>query len=150
MSVIYTTTIQQIGNHAGIPVPDDVLEELGAGRRPRVVADIDGYVMRASVGSMGGHALLAFSRARREASGFAGGRAVTVQIRLDDDPEVVELPDDLAEALAASPGARAFFDGLAASYRKNFVAQVTSAKQAATRDRPIATTIQKLQAGEKR
>lgn len=150
MSVTYSTTIWQTGNNTGIPVPDHVLDELGAGRRPRVVADIDGYVMSASVGSMGGQALLAFSKARREASGFARGREVTVTIRLDDGPEHLEIPGDLAEALAGSPNARTFFDSLASSYRKNFVTQITSAKQAETRERRIATTIQKLEAGEKR
>ena len=65
MSVTHSTTIQQTGNNTGIPVPDDVLDELGAGRRPRVVADIDGYLTAASVGSMGGRALLAFSKAQK-------------------------------------------------------------------------------------
>lgn len=150
MSVTYRTTIQQTGNNTGIPVPDHVLDELGAGRRPRVVADVDGYVISATVGSMGGRALLAFSKAHREASGFAGGRDVTVSIRMDEDPEQLEIPADLADALAIAPDAKAFFDGLAASYRKNFVTQITSAKQPATRERRIATTIQKLQAGQQR
>ena len=150
MSVTYRTTIQQTGNNTGIPVPDHVLDELGAGRRPRVVADVDGYVMAASVGSMGGRALLSFSKHHREASGFAGGREVTVVIRLADGPEHLEIPADLAEALAASPDAQAFFDDLAPSYRKNFVTQITSAKQSATRERRIASTIEKLEAGQKR
>ena len=150
MSVTYRTTIHQTGNNTGVPVPDEVLEELGAGRRPRVVADIDGYVLTASVGSMGGHALLAFSKAHREASGIVGGQEVTVTIRVDDAPEQLDIPTDLAEALAASPRAEASFTELAPSQRKNFVTQVTSAKQASTRQRRIATTIAKLEAGQKR
>lgn len=150
MATTYRTTIEQVGNNTGVPVPDEVLEELDAGRRPRVVADIDGYVLAATVGSMGGRTLLAFSKAHREASGFTGGRDVTVAIRVDDAPEVLEIPDDLGAALAASPDAQAFFDSLAASYRRNFVTQVTSAKQAATRQRRVAATIEKLEAGEKR
>lgn len=150
MSVTYTTTIQQHGNNTGIPVPDEVLEELGAGRRPRVTADIDGYALSATVGSMGGRALLAFSKAHREASGLAGGQDVTVHIRVEKAPAPLDIPADLAAALAASPAAQTFFDGLAPSHRKNFVTQVTSAKQAATRERRIVTTIQKLEAGQKR
>lgn len=149
MPVTYRTTIQQTGNNTGIPVPDHVLDELGAGRRPRVSADVDGYPISASVGSMGGRALLSFSKAHRDASGLAGGDSVTVTIRLDDGDEL-EIPGDLAEALAASLAAKAFFDSLASSYRRNFVTQITSAKQAATRERRVATTLQKLEARQKR
>ncbi len=150
MSVTYRTTVQQSGNNTGIPIPDHVLDELGAGRRPRVRAEIDGYVLVASVGSMGGQAMLSFSKAHREASGFDGGRDVTVRIQVDDGDDDLEIPGDLDEALGASPDARAFFDSLASSYRKNFVTQITSAKQSETRERRIATTIEKLEAGQKR
>ncbi len=150
MSVTYRTAIAQTGNNTGIPVPDAVLDELGAGRRPKVVADIDGYVFSTTVGSMGGTAMLSFSKAHREASGYDGGREVSVTIALDHDPGSIVVPDDLAGALAASPEARAFFDSLAPSYQRNFVDRIEEAKQAPTRRRRIAATIEKLEVGQKR
>ncbi len=150
MTVTFRTTIRQFGNNTGIPVPDAALDELGAGRRPAVCADIDGYTVRSSLGSMGGQVMLSFSAAHRAASGFAGGRDVTVSLTLDDAPRQVDIPGDLDQAFAAAPDARSFFDGLASSYQRNFVAQIEAAKTAETRARRIATTIEKLGAGEKR
>ena len=75
MSVTYRTMIQQTGNNTGIPVPDEVLDDLGAGRRPRVVADVDGYVMSASVGSMGGLCWRSARRTERPPGSQANGKS---------------------------------------------------------------------------
>ncbi len=99
---------------------------------------------------MGSQVMLSFSAAHRKASGFAGGRDVTVSLTLDDAPREVDIPGDLDTAFASAPDARSFFDGLASSYQRNFVAQIEAAKTAETRDRRIATTIEKLAAGQKR
>ncbi len=150
MAVTYRTRIAQTGRNTGIPVPDEVLDQLGGGRRPKVAADINDYQLRTSLGSMGGVAMISFSAAHREASGLSGGDEVTVTLRLDDAPADVAVPPDLAAALAASAEARRQFDALAASYQRNFVTQVEAAKQPQTRARRIASTIAKLEAGEKR
>lgn len=150
MAVTFETTIEQFGNNTGIPIPEDALEALGGGRRPAVVADVDGYVVRASLGSMGGRVLLSFSAAHRAASGFAGGRDVTVTLELDDEPHTAEVPADLIEALAGEPEARAFFDTLAPGYQRNFVSQIEAARAPETRARRIAATVDKLRARQKR
>lgn len=151
MSVTYQTTVGRTGaKTTGIPVPDDVLEQLGGGRRPAVMADINGYRYTTTVGTMGGQALLSLSAAHRTASGLEGGDDVTVTLTIDDRPKTVELPTDLQTALDAAPQAHAFFDGLAPSARKNIVTQVTSAKTADTRARRIASYIEKLSAGKAR
>jgi uncharacterized protein YdeI (YjbR/CyaY-like superfamily) len=56
----------------------------------------------------------------------------------------VELPDDLAVALAARPGARDAFDRLSYTYRKEHVRSVESAKAAETRQRRIARIVEEL------
>ncbi|MGZ6267297.1 MAG: DUF1905 domain-containing protein, partial [Candidatus Limnocylindrales bacterium] len=44
------TTIEQTGpNTAGIPVSDDFVAALGAGRRPPVTVTINGYTYRSSI-----------------------------------------------------------------------------------------------------
>jgi hypothetical protein len=42
-SETYTTTIKGMGNNAGIPVPPEVLDRLGAGKRPSLLVDVNGY-----------------------------------------------------------------------------------------------------------
>lgn len=56
-----------------------------------------------------------------------------------DRSEALELPDELAEALAARPGATAAFDALSPSMRKQLIYHVDSAKRPDTRERRAAT-----------
>lgn len=142
----YSTHMRQTGNNTGIEVPDDVLEALGGGRRPAVRVTVNGYSFSATVGSMGGRAMLAFSAARRAESGLAGGDELEVEIELDAAPRSVDVPEDLAAALDAA-GARAAFDRLAPSARKAHVAAVEGAKAEATRQRRIAAIVAKLTDG---
>jgi uncharacterized protein YdeI (YjbR/CyaY-like superfamily) len=63
---------------------------------------------------------------------------------LDLEPRTVEVPEDLAAALADKPGARAAFDALSYTMRKEYVRQVESAKAQETRDRRISGIVAKL------
>ena len=42
------------GNNTGILVTDEIIERLGAGRRPGVVVNVNGYEYQNTVGVMGG------------------------------------------------------------------------------------------------
>ena len=42
-SVTFDTTVIATGNNTGIVVPDEMIERLGAGRRPAVVVNVNGY-----------------------------------------------------------------------------------------------------------
>lgn len=57
-----------------------------------------------------------------------------------DSVEALEVPDDLAAALDAEPGARAAYEGFSPSNRKAILWWVTSAKRPETRQRRIAET----------
>jgi uncharacterized protein YdeI (YjbR/CyaY-like superfamily) len=60
----------------------------------------------------------------------------------------LDVPADLAEALAAEPRAQAMFDILTSSNRFAVVYRVTSPKRAETRTRRIAQTVEQLARGE--
>lgn len=144
MSVEYTTAMRLSGRNTGIPVPPEVLEALGAGRRPAVVVVVNGYRYASTVGSMGGESLIPFSSAHRAASGIGGGDDLTVELTVDDGPRETPVPDDLAAALDAA-GATAAFAALAPSRRKAHVVNVEGAKTAETRRRRIAAVVAALQ-----
>lgn len=139
----FDTTLSQTGNNTGIEVPPEVIDELGAGKRPAVVVDVNGYVYASTIGVMGGRFLIPFSSDKRAATGLSGGDAITVTLTLDTTPRTVEVPDDLAAALAAA-GVRASFDALSPSARKAHVTSVESAKAADTRARRITAVVDKL------
>ncbi len=60
----------------------------------------------------------------------------------------LEIPADLAEALAAVPQAQAMFDILTSANRFAVVYRVTSPKRAETRARQIAQAVEQLARGE--
>ena len=63
----------------------------------------------------------------------------TVEVVLAaEDPQADNVAPDIARALAAEPEARAFFEGLAGYYRRNFIRWIEGAKRPATRAARIA------------
>ena len=139
----FETTLLQMGNNTGIEVPADLVEALGGGKRAAVIVDVNGYVFSSTLGAMAGKILIPFSSDKRVATGLSGGDAITVGLKLDTAPRTVEVPADLAAALAEA-GVRAAFDALAPSARKAHVTNVEGAKATETRTRRIDAIVAKL------
>ena len=117
------------GTTTGFEVPDEVVEQLGGGRRPKVVVTVEGHTWRTSIASMGGRFLLGASAAVRAAAGIESGESYKVHVELDTAPRTVEVPDDLAVALAASPTATTAWAGLSYSQQRQHAEAVLAAKK---------------------
>lgn len=146
MSVKFTTTLFQAEgkNATGISVPSEIITALGGGKKPAVKVSIGDFTYRTTVGVYGDSFLLPVSQERRAAAGINAGDEIEVTLELDLAPRTVDIPDDLAAALAEKSDAAAAFDALAYSKRKEFVRQVKEAKTQETRDRRIAGIVDKL------
>src|SRR5581483_1893337 len=144
----FHTTILKDGNNTGIQVPDDVVAALGKGKRPPVKVTLNGYTYRSSVAVMGGKNLVGVSAAIRKETGIAGGEELDVEIELDEEPRVVEVPADFQAALDADPEARAFFDKQNYSIRRRLVMAIEAVKSAETRARKVTTTVERLREGK--
>jgi hypothetical protein len=131
----------------GIQVPDDVVEELGSGKRPPVVVTVGGYTYRTTVAPMGGAFWIPLAAEHREAAGVQAEQEVDVSIELDTAPREVALPEDLSGAM--DDAARTAFDGLAPSHKKEWVRWVEEAKKPETRTARIDKTVESLRAGKK-
>ncbi|WP_458781009.1 YdeI/OmpD-associated family protein [Arthrobacter sp. D3-16] len=145
----FTTTVQGSGNKTGIVVPEHVVTELGAGKRPPVVVTIHGKSYRSSIAVMGGQNLISLSAANREFVGVVAGDTVDVELELDTQPRVVEVPEDLAAAMAAEPAAQEFYVTLSNSAQRRYVEPLGEAKTPETRSRRIAKVVEDLKAGKK-
>jgi hypothetical protein len=144
----FRTTVVLGGKTAtGLQVPDDVVAALGAGKRPPVVVTVGRHTYRTTVAAMSGAFWVPLAAEHREAAGVRAGEEVDVRVELDTAPRDTPLPDDLAAAL--DDGARAHFDGLAPSHRKEWVRWVEEAKKPETRAARIAKTAESLRAGKK-
>lgn len=148
MKTKYKTVIVQDPDspNTGIEIPPAELAKLGMSKKPPVKVTIGKYTYRSTVATMGGKFMVSLSKANREAAGVKGGDKVEVTLELDTEPRTVEVPPDLAAALAKKKGAREAFDKLAPSARKEFVRQVQEAKAQETRERRIANIVTKVSA----
>jgi hypothetical protein len=147
----FRTTIERTGaNTCGIPVPPEVLEGLGGGKRPAVTVTVEGYTYRTSVGTVDGRSMVGLSSAHRAASGLSGGEMVDVELVLDTAPRTIEVPADFAVALAAEPAAQATFDRLSYSDKSWHVLQIEGAKAPETRARRVEKSVATLKGGRKR
>ena len=144
----FHTTIKQDGNNTGIEVPEEIVAQLGAGKRPPVRVTLNGYTYRNTVAVMGGKYMISVSKDVREKSGVKGGDTLEVELELDTSPREVELAPDFAAALAADPAAQQFFDKLSPSKKGWHVYQVEGAKTPETRQRRIEKSVAMCREGK--
>ncbi|KGN42654.1 YdeI/OmpD-associated family protein [Knoellia aerolata] len=146
-----TTVLEPRGPAGAIVLSDEQVAALGDGARTfPVVVTISGRSLPLRLARMGGESLIGFSKAARAEAGIEIGDEVTVDIATESGPRTVEVPDDLAAALAADPVADATFASLAYTHRKEYVRWVVEAKRDETRADRIARTVEMVRAGQRR
>jgi hypothetical protein len=128
----------------GIEVPPSVVDALGAGKRPPVRVTLHEHTYRTTVARMGGRFLVPVSAEVRKAAGVTAGDDLDVGIELDDAPRTVDVPADLAAALAEVPAAAQAWDTLSYTHRKEWARSVEDAKKPETRARRIAAAVEAL------
>lgn len=88
----FETTMSLSGNNTGIEVPPELIDDLGAGRKPPVIVTVNGYEYRSTVAVMGGRYLIPFSSDKRAATGIRGGDSIVVDLELDTAPRTSTCP----------------------------------------------------------
>ena len=130
-----------------VPVPRQVAAKLGLKGMPKVQAVIAGQPYRGSLMPMGdGTYCLGVLKSIQEAAGVKQGDTVTVELELDKAPRVVELPADLAKAIARDKKASAAWDKLSFTNKKEMARGLEEAKKPETRERRLAAAIAQLRA----
>jgi antitoxin component of MazEF toxin-antitoxin module len=148
-ALTFRTTLQKRGPAAAVVLDEDQVSKLGQGaKRFPVRATVNGYTWRTSVARMGGEFMVGLPREVREGADAHAGDAVEVTLELDTAPREVELPDALAAALETHAAAKAAFDGLAFTHRKEYARWVAEAKRDDTRDRRVAKALEMLSEGK--
>lgn len=125
-------------------VPAEVADQLGPRRRAPVVVTVGGATYRTTIAIYGGQALVGVRREIRRQARLEVGTSAMVTLRLDEAPRTVDLPADLADALAKDAGVAAQFGRLAYAHRKEYVDWVSSAKKPATREKRIARVVEEM------
>jgi hypothetical protein len=150
-SLRLTATLVARGPAAAVVLDDEQVAVVGDRlKRFPVVATVNGYTWRTTVTRMRGEFLLGCSREVREGAGVGAGDTVDVSIELDTKPREVDVPDELASALAGDPAAMAAFEALAFTHRKEYARWIDEAKREDTRDRRVTQALQMLREGKTR
>lgn len=133
------------GGGAFVVLPDDVLAALGGGSRFRVRGSLGDVAFESSTMAMGGgRVCLGVHKATRHSAGVDIGDDVVVEVERDDRPRTLEIPADLGAALAEDPEARAAFDRLSFTHRREHIEALAGAKRTETRQRRLAAILDRL------
>jgi bifunctional DNA-binding transcriptional regulator/antitoxin component of YhaV-PrlF toxin-antitoxin module len=147
----FRATLESNGKTAtGIHVPDEVVDALGAGRKPAVRVTVAGHTYRSTIASRSGRYLVGVSAENRERAGVVAGDELDIDLELDTEPREVVVPAELMSAFAADAEARRFFHTLTPSQQQWYVLPIEQAKAADTRERRVAKAIGMLREGRKR
>ncbi|MDX6254474.1 MAG: hypothetical protein QOJ11_808 [Frankiales bacterium] len=144
----FTCVVLAAGKTAtGLPVPEDVVLALGAGKRPAVYVTIADYTYRSTVAPYAEGFRIPLSAENRAGAGVAAGDLIEVELALDTDPREAAVPEDFAAALDADREARRFFDTLSYSNKQSYLLWVAGTKNPETRARRVAQGVELLRGG---
>jgi hypothetical protein len=141
-------TLEPRGPAGAFLLTDEQVTALGEGKRAfPVQVQVNGVALALRLARMGGENMIGLARVARERAGLDIGSAYDVVITNDGGVRTVEVPEDLAAALAADPAAQELFTALAYSHRKEFVRWVTEAKKESTRADRVAKSVEMVRQG---
>lgn len=147
----FRTSLQQRGPAAAVVLDDGQVAEVGEGpKRFPVIATVNGYTWHTSVARMGGEFLVGLNKDVRTGAGVVAGDEVEVILELDTAPREVEVPEALAAALASDKKAKAAFEGMAYTHRKEYARWIADAKREETRERRVQQALEMIRAGKTR
>jgi len=146
-------TVLEAGGPSFMPtqvlvVPEAAWLAVGGKATKRVVATLNGHAERLGLLSQeGGGRYLMVRKELCQKLGLAIGQEVAVSLAPDPNPDHVDLPDELAEALAAWPEAEAAFQGQSGAMRRAIARKVADARRPETRARYAVELAERLARG---
>jgi len=131
-----------------IVVPEAAWLAVGGKATKRVIATLAGHAERLGLLPLeGGGRYLMIRKDLCQQLGLAIGQELAVSLAPDPNPDHVDLPDELAEALAAWPEADAAFAAQSGAMRRAMARKVADAKRPETRARYAVELAERLARG---
>ena len=131
-------------------VPFNVPQVYGTRAHVKVRGTIDGHPYRGLIANMGEGHCLVVNKEIREAIGKMASDTVKVVMEVDTEPRIVDVPEDLQQALENNPPVKERFDQLSYTHRKEYVQWIEEAKKPETRVNRIQKTIEMVANGKTR
>jgi hypothetical protein len=140
---------KEAGVVAAITPPVDVPEFFGTRARVPVRGTINGFPFRSSLMPCGDRRMMPVNKALCQGAGVTPGDTVEVVMERDEEESTVEAPPALKKALAKNKAAKANWEKLAFTHKKEMAVSIEGAKQETTRERRLAKVMQVLETGTK-
>ncbi len=140
---------KEIGAVAAITPPIDVPAVFGTRGRVPISGTINGFAFRSSLMPMGGCHMIPVNKGLREGAGVKAGDMVELAMQRDDAARTVEPPRALKKILSKNKTARANWEKLPFSHKKEIAVWIEGAKREETRERRLTKAIQVLESGAK-
>jgi uncharacterized protein YdeI (YjbR/CyaY-like superfamily) len=117
--------------------------------RPPVKGTVNGVEYRSRLAVYGGETVLGLTNAFRAEAGVAQGDEVEVTMERDDAPREIEVPPALQQALDADATAKAIYEQLSFTHRREYARWIAEAKKDETRERRASKAVAMLREGTK-
>lgn len=132
-----------------VEFPHDVVEVFGKRGEVRVKCLINGVAAdRALMPTRSGYHILVFGTDLRRQAGIKRvGDQVHIELWLDPEPDHIDLPEELAEALDVFPPLKAAWDALTPGRMRNLCYWVRSGKTVPTRAKRVADLLRRAEEG---
>jgi hypothetical protein len=130
---------------AFVRLPAEAADVFATRARFPVTVTFDGVAYRGSTMPMGdGTFCVGVTKAIRTQLGAGIGDTVHVVLDRDEGERTVDIPEELAAALAADPDAGVAFAQLSFSHRREYAAWVGEAKKPETRERRAGDAVARI------
>src|SRR5579863_7808221 len=132
---------REAGVVAAITPPVDVPEFFGTRARVPIRGTINGYPFRSSLMPCGRSHMMPVNSTLCRGAGVKPGDHVEVVMERDEDKRIVDAPPLLKKELAKNKTARANWEKLAFTHKKEMAQSILGAKQEETRNRRLAKVV---------
>lgn len=140
--VRFNTELREAGRGgAYIEFPFDVEELFGTKARIPVRLSFAGAPYRGSLLQYAGARMVGIPKAVREQAGVHPGQTVEIVLEVDDEERAVELPPELAEALARDDVAAVGWDRFSFTHKREYAQAILAAKRPDTKARRVAEAV---------
>jgi hypothetical protein len=140
---------REAGVVAAIAPPVDVPQFFGTRARVPVRGTINGYPFRSSLMPCGARRMMPVNKTLCAGAGVQPGDTVDVVMERDEEERTVEAPPLLKKALDKNKTAKANWEKLSFTHKKEMALAIVGAKQEETRARRLAKVVEILKTGKK-
>ena len=137
-----------LGAKAEVPLSYEERQQLGGGVRIPIAGRINGVDFRTTSFRMGDFTGIAFRKELQEAAGVEPGDEVELVLARDTAERLVDVPAPLAAALDGDPAAKAAYEAMSYTHRREYAEWIDEAKKDDTRERRVARALELLREGK--